>query len=117
MKKALAVLVASTMMACTSVDTATVSSNEIAANGEAVAVIQGTAIGISAILHFVDIIQADMDTAVNKLLVTEAKAMGASRVDLKYAMTTPRNGIWALYTCPGIILCTPMSVATGVAVK
>lgn len=116
MKKAiLAVLAASSLAACTSVETATVSANEMATNGgEAVAVVQGTSIGISALVYIVDIVQSDLDTAVNKLLIAEAKAMGANRVDLKSAWTTPRHGIFAL---TGLILGFPIAQATGVAVK
>jgi hypothetical protein len=116
MKKAfLAVIAATSLVACTSVETATVSASEVASNGgEAVAVIQGTSIGITAIFHIVEIVQSDLDTAVNKLLIAEAKAMGASRVDLKFAFTQPRHGIFAL---GGGIIGAPIAVATGVAVK
>jgi hypothetical protein len=116
MKKAfVAVLAASSLLACTSVETATVSANEIAAQGgEAVAVIQGTALGITAIFHIVEIVQSDLDTAVNKLLVAEAKAMGANRVALTSAFTSPRHGIFAL---TGGIIGVPVSHAIGVAVK
>ena len=116
MKKAfLAVVAASSLIACTSVETATVSASEVATNGgEAVAVIQGTALGITAIFHIVEIVQSDLDTAVNKLVIAEAKAMGASRVDLKIAATQPRHGIFAL---TGGIIGFPVSMAVGVAVK
>lgn len=116
MKKAFfAVLAASSLLACTSVETATVSSGEIVGEGgEAIAVVQGTALGITAIFHIVEIVQSDLDTAVNKLLVAEAKAMGASRVDLKMAFTTPRHGIFAL---GGGIIGVPVSHAQGVAIK
>ena len=116
MKKVLfALLVTSGVLGCTSVETATVSSSELATSGgEAVAVVQGTAVGITLLFHIVDIVQADLDTAVNKLVIAEAKAMGASRVDLKGAWTTPRHGIFAL---SGLIIGFPMAGATGVAVK
>lgn len=116
MKKALlAVLCATSLVACTSVETATVSASEVATSGgDAVAVIQGTSIGLTAIFHIIDIVQSDLDTAVNKLLIAEAKAMGANRVDIKYAFTTPRHGIFAL---TGLIIGFPIATATGVAVK
>lgn len=116
MKKFLfAVLAASSLVGCTSVETATVSSTEVVTSGgEAVAVVQGTAVGITLLFHIVDIVQADLDTAVNKLVIAEAKAMGASRVDLKGASTTPRHGIFAL---AGGIIGFPMASAQGVAVK
>lgn len=116
MKKALlAVLAASSLIACTSVETATVSASEVAtSSGEAIAVIQGTSIGLTAIFHIVEIVQSDLDTAVNKLLIAEAKAMGASRVDIKNASTTPRHGIFAL---AGFPIGFPLATATGIAVK
>lgn len=115
MKKAIIGAVAAiSLVGCTSVETAVVSGSEIAANGEAIAVIQANALGLTAIFHMVDLVQSDMDTAVNKLLVAEAKAMGANRVDLKQAGTTPRHGIYALF---GGIIGFTSSNAMGVAVK
>ena len=116
MKKAiLSAIVASSLVACTSVETAVVSGNEIAATGgEPIAVIQGNALGLTAIFHVVDLVQSDLDTVVNRLLVAEAKAMGGNKVQLLSAGTTPRHGIYAL---TGGIIGVPMSHATGVAVK
>jgi len=116
MKKALlAVFVATALAGCTSVETAVVSNSEIAANGgEAVAVIQAEALGLTAIFHIVNIVQSDLDTVINKLLVAEAKAMGASKVDLKAASTTPRSGLYAL---AGGIIGITSSQAVGIAVK
>jgi hypothetical protein len=110
-----AAVAAAALVGCTSVESATVSSSEIVASGgEAVAVIQASAIGLSAIFHIVDIVTADLDVAVNKLLVAEAKAMGATKVDLKGAATTPKHGIFALF---GNIIGFPTSAAMGIAVK
>ena len=90
-------------------------SNEVVANGgEAVAVIQANSIGITLIFHIIDIVASDLDQIVNKLLVAEAKAMGASKIDLKGAMTTPRHGIFAL---AGTIVGVTMSGGMGIAVK
>lgn len=115
MKKAVvSAFVAASLVGCTSFESAQVAGNEIAANGEAVAVVQASAIGLTAIFHIIDIVQADLDTVVNKVLVSEAKGMGASKVDLKSASTTPRNGIFAL---AGGIISFPMASAVGVAVK
>jgi hypothetical protein len=116
MKKAiLSAVAASSLVACTSVESAVVSGAEISANGgEAVAVIQANALGLTAIFHIVDLVQSDLDTVVNKLLVAEAKAMGASKLDLKGAGTTPRHGIFAL---AGGIIGVTSSSAMGVAVK
>ncbi len=116
MKKGfLAVVLAAAVSGCTSVESATVASNEVVGNGgEAVAVIQATSMGWTLIFHIVDIVTSDLDQVVNKLLVGEAKAMGASKVDLKGASTTPRHGIFALM---GNLMGFPMSSAVGVAVK
>lgn len=120
MKKTLFLLVAVAVLGgCSSVETATVSSKEISAAGNesSVAVVQTSAIGLTAILHLVPIIPADLDTVVNKMLISEAKAMGASKVQIISANATPKHGIFMLATCPGIILCVPMAQATGIAVK
>ena len=116
MKKAILSAVAATsLVACTSVESAVVSGAEIAANGgEAVAVVQANALGLTAIFHIVDLVQSDLDTVVNKLLVAEAKAMGASKLDLKGAGTTPRHGLYAL---AGGIIGVTQSSAMGIAVK
>jgi hypothetical protein len=116
MKKAfLALGLAAAMTGCSSVESATVGSNEVSANGgEAVAVIQASSIGFTFLFHIVDIVTSDLDDVVNKLLIGEAKAMGATKVDLKSASTTPRHGIFAL---TGNILGFPSSSAVGVAVK
>ncbi len=100
---------------CTSVESATVSSSEVVANGgEAIAVIQASAIGLTAIFHIVDIVVADLDVSVNKVLISEAKAMGATKVDLKSASATPKHGIFALW---GTLIGFPTSTAVGIAVK
>ncbi|SEU25251.1 hypothetical protein [Stigmatella erecta] len=116
MKKAiLSAVAASSLVACTSVESAVVSGTEFSATGgEAIAVVQAKALGLTAIFHIVDLVQSDLDTVVNKLLVAEAKAMGASKVDLKSAGTTPRHGIFAL---AGTIIGVTSSSAVGVAVK
>jgi hypothetical protein len=71
-------------------------------------------IGFTLFVHLVDVVGTDLDQVVNKLLVSEAKAMGASRVDLKSASTTPRHGI---FTLPAFLIGFPTSSAMGVAVK
>jgi hypothetical protein len=115
MKKAFLALSLAAAVGCTSVESATVAGNEVVANGgEAVAVIQANSIGITLIFHIIDIVTSDLDQVVNKLLVAEAKAMGASKIDLKGAGTTPRHGIFAL---TGNLIGFPTSAAMGIAVK
>lgn len=114
MKKTL-LAVALAVAGCTSVESATVSSSEIVTNGgEAIAVIQASAIGLTAIFHIVDIVVADLDVSVNKVLIAEAKSMGATKVNLLSATTTPKHGIFAIY---GTIIGFPGSTAVGIAVK
>ena len=118
MKKLLLVALAAVscgLFACTSVETATVSGAEVVATGgEAVAVAQAESLGLTAIFHIVDIVASDLDQVVNKLLVSEAKAMGGTKVDLKGAGTTPRHGLFALM---GGIIGITGSHAMGVVVK
>lgn len=116
MKKALlGITLAFAVQGCTSIESATVASNEVVGvGGEAVAVIQANSIGLTAIFHIIDIVSSDLDQVVNKLLISEAKQMGANKVDVKGAYTTPRHGIFAL---AGGILAFTMSGGMGVAVK
>lgn len=114
-KLLLSAVAAMSLVGCTSVESAVVSGQEVTAQGgDAVAVVQANALGLTAIFHIIDLVASDLDTVVNKLLVAEAKAMGATKVDVKTAHTTPRHGIYAL--AGGIIGITSSS-AVGVAVK
>src|SRR3712207_4615201 len=74
MKKFLAAVVASIALmgvGCQSVESAKVDPATIASNGEAVAIVQCTALGFSALFHFVTITEASIDTVVNKMMVAE----------------------------------------------
>ena len=120
MKKGfLAIALALVVSGCTSVESATVASNEVTANGgEAIAVIQATSMGWTLLFHIVEIVTSDLDQVINKLLVGEAKAMGASKVDLKSANTTPRHGVFAVFGYEFLNITGPtFSSAMGVAVK
>ena len=119
MKKAiLSAVAASSLIACTSVESAVVSSAELSTRGDAIAVIQTNALGLTALFHIIDIVQSDLDTVVNRLLVSEAKAMGASRVELTSARTTPRHGLYALTgVFPFVVIGITESQAVGVAIK
>jgi hypothetical protein len=108
---------------CTSVETTTVGGNEVVGNGgEAVAVIQATSLGFAAIFNLIQVVQSDLDQIINRVLVAEAKNMGATKIDLKSAQTTPRHGIFAVLSsiAPSFIpflLSFPSSQAVAVAVK
>ncbi len=118
MKKLLIAALALTSVACTSVESATVPSNEIVADGTAIAVVQGTSLGFSALFYVVNFVQSDLDTVVNKLLISEAKAMGGSKVQLLDASTTPRHGVFALFGPTGLnIISFPVSQARGVVLR
>ena len=116
MKKAvLTALAATSLLGCTSVSSTVVASQDLVVqSGEPVAVIQANALGLTALFHMVDLVKSDLDTVVNKMLVAEAKAMGATKVELKTAKTTPRDGLYAL---TGLIIGVTSSSAVGVAVK
>ncbi len=112
---AMALTLGVALSACTSIESATVAGNEVVASGgEAIAVMQANSIGFTLIFHIIDLVSSDLDQIVNKLLVSEAKSMGASRIDLKGASTTPRHGIFAL---TGFIIGFPTSSGTAIAVK
>jgi hypothetical protein len=118
MKKFLAALVASVALmsvGCQSVESAKVDPATIASNGEAVAVVQCTAIGLTAIFHFVTISEASLDTVVNKMMVAEAKALGGNKVQLLNAMEMPKNGL--IFRLMGGIAMLPPAMAVGIAVK
>ena len=63
MKKGfLAVVLAAAVSGCTSVESATVASNEVTATGgEAVAIIQASSLGWTLIFHIVDIVSSDLE--------------------------------------------------------
>lgn len=99
---------------CSSVESAKVDGSTIASHGEAVAVIQATNLGLYLLFNFIPVFESNLDTVVNKLLVTEAKALGGNKVELLTAFEMPKSGIFAL-TSP-FALVAP-AYASGVAVK
>jgi hypothetical protein len=123
MKKILTALVASLALAttaCQSVETTKVDPTTIASNGDAVAVVQCTALGLSAVFHFITITEASLDTVINKMLVAEAKALGGNKVQLLSAVEAPRGGL--LFKLTGGLVSyvaglPPAAMATGIAVK
>lgn len=117
MKKALVAALAAVALGCTSVESAVLNRDDVVTNGgDAISVIQVHAVGLSFFFHTSDIVPADLDV-VTKVLVSEAKAVGASRVELKDAATLPRHGIFHVLTCPTVIVCPTIAGATGIAVK
>lgn len=126
MKRLAAAAALAATTACTSVETATVGAGDLAGPGEVMAVIQAQSLGFTVLFHYVELVNSDLDTVVNKLLVTQAKAMGASRVELKTATTTPRHGVFALVGAIPMVdapapylnlLSFTNARATGVAIK
>ena len=116
----LAVVLAAAVSGCTSIESAVVASNEVTSSGgEAIAVVQVTSMGWTLLFHLVDIVVSDLDQVINKLLVGEAKAMGGSKIDLKSASTSPRQGIFRLVGLPLVLnLTSPVfSSAVGVVLK
>jgi len=118
MTKNLTALVAALVLAtsaCQSVESTKVDEATIASNGNAVAVVQCVALGLTAIFHFITITEASLDTVINKMLVAEAKALGGNKVQLLAAMETPKGGL--LFKLAGGILMLPPAAAVGIAVK
>lgn len=124
MKKFFVAIVAalslSALTACSSVESAKVDGSTIASNGEAVAVVQATNLGLYLIFNFVPIFESTLDTVVNKLLVTEAKALGGNKVELMMAMEYPKGGLFQWFG-PGpfglnLVNLSP-AYANGIAVK
>ena len=118
MKNLLAALIASLAIAatgCQSVESAKVDPATIASNGEAVAIVQCTALGLTAIFHFITITEASLDTVVNKMMVAEAKALGGNKVQPLMAMEMPKHGL--IFALMGGIIMLPPAMATGIAVK
>jgi hypothetical protein len=116
MKKLAAALLAAFALtsACVSVESSKVEPSTIASNGEAVAIVQSTAVGLSLILHFVMITEASIDTVVNKSLVVEAKGLGGSKLQILNANETPKKGIFCL---TGSIVGFPLAMASAIVVK
>ena len=118
MKKFLTATVAAIALmgaSCQSVESTKVDPATIASNGEAVAVVQCVALGLTAIFHFVTITEASLDVVINKMLVAEAKALGGNKVQLLGAMETPKGGL--LFKLMGGIVMLPPAAAVGIAVK
>ena len=114
-KSLLALALSATLAGCTSIESATINSSEIvSAGGEPIAVIQASTMGFTLFLHFVTIVNGDLDTCITKVLVAEAKALGASKVDLRDVSTSPTHGVWSLM---GLLVGFPASTVSGIAVK
>lgn len=89
---------------CASVESTAVDKDEVAAQGEPVGVVQARSLGFTLFFHALDVVDSDLDQIVNKLLVSEAKAMGASKIELVNADTSPRHGIYRVLTATGPII-------------
>lgn len=108
------------VVGCQSVESAKVDPATIVSNGEAVAIVQCTALGFSALFHFVTITEASIDTVVNKMMIAEAKALGGNKVQLFVAAELPTHGL--LFRLSGGLFsygagAPPMAFASGIAVK
>lgn len=120
MKRLALIALCLTPFGCTSISHATVIRTEVAAPGDPIAVVQADAVGLSLFLHLVPLVQADLDTVVNKGLVANAKSMGGTKIEIKSAHQTPTEGIHALLNCLypiPLLLCVKTAHATGVVIK
>jgi hypothetical protein len=115
MRPALALVAVAIASSCTSIEHTRVPDGALATHeGQSIAVIQASSVGCTLFFHAVDVVKSDLDDVVNRLLLAEAKAMGASKVQLVSARTTPRGGVYAL---SGVIIGFPESQAVGIAIK
>jgi len=108
------------LMACTSVESAKLNSADIASSSDAVAVVQGTELGLNLLWGFVPLADPTLDSVVNKTLVAEAKAMGGNKVEIVSMIRLnpdqfPFNFMPTLYI-PGLLNMN-FAMATGLAVK
>lgn len=112
-------LLAVSLTGCETVAIAPVSGTEVVAIGEAIAVVQADTYCLTALFHLISFRSGcDLDEVVNKLMVKEAVAMGASRVEIKNAWATPRDTVHRLLGLPLInLIGITHASATGVAVK
>jgi hypothetical protein len=100
--------------ACTSIESGVLSDeNFVTEKGSPQGIIQVTKIGFSVFFGLVDVVGTDLDST-TKVLIAEAKAMDASKVEIKSAHTTPRQGVFRLLCA---LVCFPTTEITGVAVK
>ena len=122
MKRTVAGLAATlALVGCTSVESTAVDKNEVATQGEPVGVVQANSIGFTAIFHLANVVDSDLDQVVNKLLIAEAKAMGANKIQIEQVKTTPRHGIYRVFNTDCFpllnIVCFPRSSGAAIAVK
>src|SRR5450432_2417187 len=100
-------------LGCTSIETGTLSGNEVlAAGGEPVAIVQVTTVGFSLFFGLVDVVTTDIEQT-TKVLINEAKAMGGSRVEIKSAHSSPRHGVFKLLCA---VACFPITEVVGVSI-
>ncbi len=120
MKRA-AALFACVSLGCASIQSATVVDRDVVTKeGKAIAVLQVDVVGLSLFVHLVPLVAADLDTAVNRILIGEAKHMGGTKVELKEADTTPTGGIYSIVNCLfpiPLILCVRQSHVVGVVIQ
>ena len=113
--KPLLLAAAATLAGCVSIRSAAVSSGEVPpGRGQPVALLQADAVGLTLLFHRLGLVSADPEVLSTRVLLAEAKAMGAARVELKSASSAPTDGVYALY---GALLGFPSTTALGFAVK
>jgi hypothetical protein len=109
-----AVTALGTVTSCTSIETGVISDADfVATTGAPQQIIQVTQVGFSLFFGFVDVVSTDLDST-TKLVIAEAKARDASKIEIKSAHTSPRAGIFKVLCA---LACFPSTEVVGVAVK
>jgi hypothetical protein len=100
--------------ACTSIESGVLTDeNFVTEKGTPQGIIQVTQVGFSVFFGLVDVVSTDID-GTTRVLIAEAKAMDATKVEIKTAHTTPRHGVFRVLCA---LVCFPTTEVTGVAVK
>jgi hypothetical protein len=100
--------------ACTSIESGVLSDeNFVTDKGAPQGIIQVTQVGFSVFFGLVDVVSTDID-GTTRVLIAEAKAKDATKVEIKTAHTTPRHGVFRVLCA---LVCFPTTEVTGVAVK
>jgi hypothetical protein len=110
--KALAILA---LVSCTSVEYVRIppGSMQVEGGGEPIAAIQVSRAGFY--IFGIPIVECDLDTVLNGLLIDAARRVGADRVVEVHFDATPSTGVWWFFT--HFLPIPPSARAWGIAVK
>src|SRR4051812_26405498 len=90
-------------------------------DGKPIAIIEADSVGFSLFLNLITVRDPDLEGLIKNVLVKEAQGMAASKVKLLSASSTPRTGIYSIFSpappwfC--LLFCFPTAHAVGVALE